>query len=372
MGGKKIGLLIAILATFAVLATMGNQLVSKSASANITSGPSLNCTAGPWTGGDAISCTVTSSTDQAGDFTVTTTVPSTSPEAASTCDTADDGVEGLGANSLTCLYDGPASTNSNYVATVDAQENCSSDLYVTATANAADSDSDTGSDTEQRTIETPCLDVDKMVYIPGGFGPNICELPCAGVYVFQIDNSGSVDATGVGFVDELDDRLFVTSIVETETPGTCTVDNDSPNGPVVTCSGFDVPANGSIYIEVLFTMSTSDIPLGQPLGDRVENSLAYDGVGTCVEADNVAPADAENPELSSLCDSSMPDDDQEGSLFDDATFFFTGEIAASLEKHASATSVSSNSSEAFTWILQIRNTGSVPMTGITPDRKSVV
>ena len=32
MGGKKIGLLIAILATFAVLATMGNQLVSKSAS----------------------------------------------------------------------------------------------------------------------------------------------------------------------------------------------------------------------------------------------------------------------------------------------------------------------------------------------------
>ncbi len=367
MGSKRIGLLIAILATFAVLATMGNQLVSKSANAVVT-GPTLECTpdgdvAFPGTdvtGGSTISCIVTSGTGVAGDLTVLTTVPNTTPtipDPNNACDALDDGTETFGANSLSCVYDGPASTSSSYAGVVDAQPNCADDLAIAVSAVATDSDSDSDSDTEQFNIETPCLSVDKSVEIVGG----VCTLPCAGYYDITIVNSGTVGATDVGFVDELDDRLFVTSVTDTSAAGGCTVDNASPDGPLVTCSGMTVAGPGITTVRINFSMSLSDEPIDGLLGDLVENGIDNTAPGACVTADNVS---AGGSSAAQLCDQVSVDPGDEGPL-DDATFLFGGEASALLTKVASPSSVTSTPFQEFDWIFQITNTGTVPLTELT-------
>ncbi len=142
---------------------------------------------------------------------------------------------------------------------------------------------DTGSDTEQRTIlETtyPCVDVDKTVAINGNDVYN-CSLPCTGTYTIYMSNSlGEAAAENGHFVDDLDNRLFVTACRNRLMVQPAVPERSSPTAVQCSCSTF-LPAT-AIYIKVLFTMSTSNIPARAAAWlHRVQNSLeAPDAVGS--------------------------------------------------------------------------------------------
>lgn len=335
MGGKRIAWLFAILAAFAVFATLGNNFGPEGAKAvgvtTLTSVPP----AGDVDTGDTITFTgTTTSAAAAGNVVLTLALgPNQTVFGGVTCTVSLGGplfTSSVSAGGLAqCTFPNPGGIARTYTLTqtslVGDLPNGSPDVSSTTTFLAEDDGPD-GNAAIIHNIETPDLSVVKECSIDGGAFALNCGNAQAGISTgsYQITISNALfagNAAGVTFTDQLDGRLSITSITDSQ-GGSCII-LDPQN---YSCSpSIDIPPGGTFVVTVNFLVGAND---------EVDP----------VVINNIDDATAEN--ITDTFGTVLP-----------ASFALVSQFSAVLTKIASPSSVSSNPVQEFVWIYTVTNTG---------------
>jgi len=338
VGGKRIAWLIAILAAFAVFATLGNQWGPEGAKATISN---TTLTAVPADGssvstGQTILYTGSADSNAAAGDTVVLTIAAGAGQTIDglpTC--APGGTPFFTPVTASCTFIKAGAGVINYTinasATVTDQPNGTPAAASTTTLTADDSDAGSENDTVTHTLLTPDLSIVKECSIDGGAFAVNCGPAQAGSSVGQyrvtVSNAaGAGDATGIHFVDEIDNRLDVT----TADPNCVELMTN-----IITCDINTLAAGASTVIIYDFTVGPND-----QVNAQITNSIDD------VTADNITDTFA----------TAAP-----------AVFNLIQVFSASLTKIASPSSVTTTPVDQFDWIYQIVNTGTGTLTGWTLD-----
>lgn len=315
VGGKRIALLVAILAAFAVFATLGNRLAADDAkatvtAANLTSSPASG---NPVTGGQPVSLTLTA-TNNNGSKTLTINAD---PRVQITSSTCPGGTIATFGNSVACTA--PVGSDTLTVnGTIAPQPNGAADIAMSSTAQASDVDGAlavTGSPVLW-TLRTPTLAVSKVD------NADPVQAGSSGSYLIGVGNTDADQAaTNVVVTDVLPAEFTPTSA--TPSQGTCNI-----VGQTVTCNLGTINAGANATVNIAFQVQTNIV------SGTVVNNVAN------VTASNILGAVASNNQTTQI-----------------------NSVAQILfEIVPSESVVTSNPPELFAWNYVIKNIGTAPVT----------
>ncbi len=333
VGGKKIAWLIAILAAFAVFATLGSRFETRQASATVTTvsftcagGETANCA--DVTGGNTLTYTgVATSTGANGTMTVSITIPPTFTITGATCSAGGVGPNAL-ANARNCLFpQGAVGATLTVTATVPPQPNGAADIPGNLALLDVFDNADLETTGITSNLRTPTLTVVKD-----------CNGGAAGVDVtVAAGQAGSCDLT----VTNTDATQAAYNVVLTDTfPSNV---GTTPNAII------PISAPGCGIAGQTVTCNIGTLAAGGGTATRTVNfNVSLNWINGTV-ATNTVVATASN--ISNNVQAS-------------ANITVTSVASVSFTKVASKSAITSVPQETFSWIFQIINTGSAPLTGV--------